>query len=281
MSGNPSIKGVTMDMNHGLHTHDDGDMTLGSHGMLLLGGEVFYMSHLPMFMPPHNFQVILEVSLDDTAGSAVRSHRHVVPEEPYDTFVPDDFPMSELDPRGAGPQRTSITGKIFCGHFERKGKHHPPLATRTVVTIQNVVYFAQLDVQAEHGDDNVLAYLCFGRGRQLHLAHDITAAPDFDQVLTVRAVPGTATNSLGEPLPDDEATLEKFFAERFAVASPVVIGGRSDGPDQRVVPHETVNGSFFATAPPSGFHGFRVQLEAEGEVYMETGDLRKPKPHQG
>lgn len=43
---------------------------------------------------------------------------------------------------------------------------------------------------------------------------------------------------------------------------------------------KTVDGSFFATAPPSGFHGFGVQLEAEREVYIETGDLRKPKGHQ-
>ncbi|GAA2787608.1 hypothetical protein GCM10010441_10860 [Kitasatospora paracochleata] len=265
-----------MDMNHGLHGHHDGDMTLGTHGMLLLGGEVFYMSHLPMFMSPHNFQVILEVSLDDTDGSTVRSHQHVVPEEPYDTFVPEDFPMSELDPRGAGPRRTSITGTIFCGHFERKGGQHPPLAKRTIATVQSVVYFAQLDVEAEHQDDRELSYLCFGRGGQLYLAHEINAAPDFDQVLAVRAVPGTATNPLGERLPDDDATLEKFFAERFAVAEPVAIGGRSDKPDQRVAPPETVHGSFFATAPPSGFHGFGVQLEAEREVYMETGDLRKP-----
>ncbi|MPY56224.1 hypothetical protein [Streptomyces spongiae] len=262
--------------------HDDhhDDTTLGTHGMLLLGGEVFYMSHLPMFMSPHNFQVILEVSLDDTVGSAIRSHRHVVPEEPYDTFVPERFPMSELDPLGSGPRRTSMRGKIVCGHFERKGRHHPPLAARTVVAVESVVHFAELDVHAEHQEDGELAYLCFGRGGRLHLAHAITAAPDFDQLLTVRAVPGTATNLLGERLPDDEATLEKFFAERFAVAERVRVLGRTDGPDQRVVPPETADGAF-SIAPPSGFHGFRVQLEAQEEPYMETGDLGKPEHHHG
>ncbi|MEH0517316.1 hypothetical protein QBC31_42915 [Streptomyces sp. B21-079] len=269
-----------MDMHHGHQTHPDGDATLGSHGMLLLGGEPLYMSHLPMFMAPHNFQVILQVGADDAVSSVLRSHQHVVPEEPYDTFVPEVFPMSELDPRGAGLRRTSMTGKIFCGHFEREGGQHPPLAEHTVVAVQSVVYFSQLDVQAEHRDDTELAYVCFGRGGQLHLAHNITAAPDFDQVLTVRAVPGTATNPLGERLPDAEATLEKFFEERFVVAEPVNIGGRSDSPDHRVVPPATVDGSFFATAPPSGFHGFAVQLEVEREVYMETGDLAKPKRPQ-
>ncbi|WP_333740350.1 hypothetical protein [Streptomyces sp. IBSBF 2806] len=265
-------------MQHG-HPNHGGDPTLGSHGMLIVGGEVLYMSHLPMFMAPHNFQVILQVDVDDAVSSVLRSHRHVVPEEPYDTFVPDDFPMSELDPDGTGPRRTSMTGTIFCGHFERKGGHHPPLAERTVVTVRSVVHFAQLDVQ-EHTGDSELTYLCFGRGGQLHLAHRITAAPDFDQVLDVRAVPGTATNQLGEPLPDDAATMEKFFSERFTVAEPISIG-RNNSPDQRVAPPETVRGLFFATAPPSGFHGFAVQLEAEREVYMETGDLAKPMESQG
>ncbi|MEU1011271.1 hypothetical protein [Streptomyces sp. NPDC005890] len=265
-------------MHQGPHDHGDGDPTLGSHGMLLLGGEAFHMSHLPMFKYPHHFQVVLEVDLDDTVASAVRSHRHRVPGEPYDTFVPEDFPMSELDPLGSGPRRTSMTGDIFCGHFEREGGHHPPLAERIVATVRNVVHFAELDVQAEHRNDAELAYLCFGRGGQLYLAHAITAAPDFDQLLTVRTVPGTATDPLGERLPDDDATLEKFFAERFAVAERVGIPGRTDGPDQRVVPPETVDGAFFI-APPSGVHGFRVQLEAQREVYMETGDLRKPGHH--
>ncbi|MEU6592809.1 hypothetical protein ABZ923_26860 [Streptomyces sp. NPDC046881] len=269
-----------MDRHQGLHHHGDGDPTLGSHGMLLLGGEFFHMSHLPMFRSPHNFRVVLEVGLADTAASVVRSHRHLVPEEPYDTYVPDDFPMSELDPRGSGPRRTSMTGKLVCGHFEREGGQHPPLAERTVVTVQNVVHFAELDVRAKHRDDGELGYLCFGRGGRLYLAHVITGAPDFDQVLTVRTVPGTATDPLGQRLPDDDATLEKFFAERFAVAERVGILGRTDEPDRRVVPPQTVDGAF-SVAPPSGVHGFRVRLEAQREVYMETGDLREPGHHHG
>jgi hypothetical protein len=31
------------------------------HGMLLVGEETLYLSHLPMFHSPHNYQVILEV----------------------------------------------------------------------------------------------------------------------------------------------------------------------------------------------------------------------------
>ena len=35
---------------------------IGLHGMLIVGEETIYVSHLPMWMRPHNFQVILEVT---------------------------------------------------------------------------------------------------------------------------------------------------------------------------------------------------------------------------
>src|SRR2546425_13373360 len=35
---------------------------MGLHGMLIIGEETIYVSHLPMWMRPHNFQVILEVT---------------------------------------------------------------------------------------------------------------------------------------------------------------------------------------------------------------------------
>ena len=35
---------------------------IGHHGMLIVGEETIYVSHLPMWMAPHNFQVILEVT---------------------------------------------------------------------------------------------------------------------------------------------------------------------------------------------------------------------------
>ncbi len=35
---------------------------IGLHGMLIVGEETIYVSHLPMWMAPHNFQMILEVT---------------------------------------------------------------------------------------------------------------------------------------------------------------------------------------------------------------------------
>jgi hypothetical protein len=48
--------------------------TFATHGQLIIGEETIYLSHLPMFMydpmdHPHNFQVILEVTLPDRGHS--------------------------------------------------------------------------------------------------------------------------------------------------------------------------------------------------------------------
>jgi len=45
------------EMHHG-HEPDDPDQSIGIHGMLLVGETPMYLSHGPMFMPPHNYQVI-------------------------------------------------------------------------------------------------------------------------------------------------------------------------------------------------------------------------------
>jgi hypothetical protein len=244
---------------HGEHGAGD---TVGVHGMLLFGQEALYLSHLPMFMHPHNFQVLLEVGFDDAVGEVLRADREASGDG-MQTFAPVRFPIIELDPSGDGPVRTSIEGTAFHGHFERGGN---PITGRVTAEVRNVVYFAELDMQARHSADRELTYLCFGHAGQFHLAHDITASPDFDHVLTARLVPGTVTDPAGRPVDSD-------VTEDFDHAQPVQFRGRSDTPKDRLAPGETVDGSFFATFGPGGSHGFGVQVEIGRELYLELGEL--------
>ena len=106
------------------HTHAGGhseDSSTGVHGMLLFGEEVLYLSHLPMFASPHNFQVLLEVGLDDAAREAFLSDRHVAGDGIH-TFVPQPFPIAELAPRADGPARTSIEGTDLPRSLRAQGQ---------------------------------------------------------------------------------------------------------------------------------------------------------------
>jgi hypothetical protein len=249
-----------MSHHHAHGGHGEGDTT-GVHGMLLFGEEQLYLSHLPMFESPHNFQVLLEVGFDDPVRETLRSDREGGPDRMY-TFVPETFPIVELDPGGEGPARTSIEGTIFRGHFERGGE---PIAEGAVADVQNVVVFHQLDTGEKRAEDRTLSYLCLGEPGQVHLAHEITAKPDFDHVLTAQFVPETVTDMAGRRIA--EPLTEKFFGDR------VEFQGRKDTPGDRLVPGETVRGVLGGTIAPGGFHGFAAQVEAREDVYLEIDEL--------
>ncbi len=247
-------------------THREGDTT-GIHGMLLFGDEeALYLSHLPMFASPHNFQVILEVGFDAAVRDTFLSDRQAAGDGIH-TFVPELFPIVELhDQGGDGPARTSIRGTIFRGHFERGGK---PIAEDIVAAVRHVVYFVELDVAAKRGEDWDLSYLCFGHPGRLYLAHAIKARPDFDHVVSARMVPETVTNPMGELTGADVSTVGYDHAQLVRFRE------RRDTPQDRLAPGEVTRAGFEATFGPEPVvsHGFFVQIEVVSDLYFETGDL--------
>src|SRR5215210_610404 len=84
---------------------------LGVHGMLVFGGQrtedafrsPVYASHLPMFMAPHDFQVILKVS-GKAAGRYGDFVAHFGASEIY-TFEPERFSIDELQPEARAMRR--------------------------------------------------------------------------------------------------------------------------------------------------------------------------------
>ena len=254
---------------NGDHAHHHGGMdhgdTVGLHGMLLFGQDVNYLSHLPMFESPHNFQVILEVRFDDAAAASLASDRGSSADAMY-TFVPELFPIAELaqNPGGEQPARTEITGRIVHGHFEHGGF---TVADNVVAHIEHVIVFQVLDPGAVPNPDRELTYLCFGRAAELFLVHEITARPNFDQVVSARLVPGTGTDQAGRRLSEDVAGRE------FASASPVRFRGRSDTPDSRLAASETVDGFYFQSIGPGGVHGFLTQIEVQQNLYLQIDEL--------
>lgn len=240
------------------HHHED---TTGRHGMLVFGEGALFFSHLPMFHPPHHFQVLVEVRLDDAAAEALAADRRQNPAEIY-TFDPEKFPIGELDP--AGTVRPSIRGTLVHGHFERGGT---PIATDVTATVDQVVYFQKFDLDAPRPDGELMEYLCFGRPGQLFLAHRIEGRPSFDHVVAARMVPGTVTNQAGTALDEDVATIG------YRVAQPVHVG-RRELADLPLAEGESFTGQFHRTASVTGAHGFRVQLDVTAQLYLERDELR-------
>jgi len=229
---------------------------VGIHGMLLFGEGKIYLSHLPMFDPPHNFQVLLHVTmlgegteprsiyLDDRAATGAKLY----------TFVPEEFPISGLI--GDFPQPPSVTsfkGVIFRGHFERGGTQ---LLTGVTATVDEVVYLAELDRTAKPFNGQSLEYLCFGEPGELFLAHTIRNRPSFDHIVPFHFLDsGLADQAL------------------FPTGKPVDFDDREDQPERRLKRNEEISGFFRQSIGPRGQHGFTTRLQIGEEIYLELKEL--------
>src|ERR1700735_2697030 len=109
-----------MEHDHGI-TRDPGrgsapGPAIGIHGMLVAGVQKaddgmrspVYASHLPMFMPPHDFQVLLRVT-GEAASRYGDFVAHFGSGDIY-TFRPEPFSITELDPSGGGPSGGGTAG---------------------------------------------------------------------------------------------------------------------------------------------------------------------------
>src|SRR4051812_13990875 len=104
----------------------------GQHNMIAFGRDIVFLSHLPMFMAPHDAQLILEVTLGAAGGGLQEiwsKERASHPDERLYTMMPERFPLSTLydeDP----PRRGSFRGRFFRCHLERGGVVVPGLSNR-------------------------------------------------------------------------------------------------------------------------------------------------------
>ena len=156
--------------------------------MAVVGTETLFFSHLPMFMSPHDYQVILEARLSQPGGDpqqAYRDDRKRHPDASLYTFNPVAFVLPELAPPAA--KRTKFRGDLFRGHFESPPEFpaDPELIAGGInVDVINVVYFQKLLPQRARPEH--LEYLLFGKDTELFLAHLITGPPDFDHIVSAK-----------------------------------------------------------------------------------------------
>lgn len=162
-----------------------------THGMAVVGTQQIYLSHLPMFHSPHDYQVILEVTLDKASQAKYQQLKATSPDE-FITMVPETFVLPEIV---AHPH--PFKAAFYKGHFERGGSVFIDEAT---VTITQTVYFKKFSPSASK--PALASYLVFGNSSEQFLAHEITAKPDFDQLVRVKfhgAIDNTAGKLIAFP----------------------------------------------------------------------------------
>jgi hypothetical protein len=219
--------------------------------MLIVGTETVFLSHLPIFGSPHDYQVILEASFaksgSDPQGEYFTDRKRTGTR--IYTLEPDRFVLPRL---AAETPLLSFTANIYRGHFERFPTQQEKTAARigqkVDVTVKKVVHFRKFDPTAKKPTE--LEYLLFGKGAELFMAHVVTAPPDFDQILTATSSGQTFTDlALSQGPRVRVSGKTNSIANRIRGTQPVTV-------------QTTANGA-----------ASTVQLQPGIELYFEQGEL--------
>lgn len=112
------------------------------HGMLLFGLQKTYVSHLPMFHAPHDYQHISEVILEDLPRSFVLSQYKKLQNEGQSLFTLEPS-KTDLTQIIDGTQKT-LLARLYQGHFERNGK----LLGSVIINFEKTIYSAKLNASS-------------------------------------------------------------------------------------------------------------------------------------
>ena len=184
---------------------DQSDPEVGFHGMLVVGSDRIYLSHLPMYVIPHRFQGIWEVTFGEEGDQKYRTHHQQKgqAEKQMYTLAPKElFALRALE-----DTKSSFRADVFVGHFEREG--HEKLLTNVKVTIKNPVFWQELS--SSHAPPQFVEYIVFGgattnqktddiNSDELYVAHRLTSPPNYDQILRIVTFPQGRTLNEGSIL---------------------------------------------------------------------------------
>lgn len=226
----------------------------GQHNMFVVGEKAVFLSHLPMFHSEHRFQVILEATFrkdGQSLASIYQTDRQSHPGTKMYTLSPGEiFILSTLfSPNALQPLRKAFLGTVYQGHLERGGAQIEGL-TGVDINVERVVYARELHPAVSKSA--TLGYLLFGKEPEFFVAHQITQAPDFDQIVAVK-IDG-----------------HHFTNEELERGVRVLIPDRENSASHRLKEKETVAAQGHIT----GAHQFlSLQIHVGVEYYFEEGEL--------
>lgn len=172
----------------GLAQHHKKSDTPSVHGMLMFGQNKIYLSHLPMFHSPHNYQVILEVEIPELVKNKYTNSIKNNPVETVYTIVPESFILPDIVMNSK-----PFMAKIFKGHFERGGT---PITENVKLEIKKVIYFKKFSTDSTKPKKS--RYILIGDDKEQFLIHKIVAKPDFDYISKLKIEDAEVINKLNK-----------------------------------------------------------------------------------
>ena len=164
------------------------------HGMVLFGNQETYVSHLPMFHSPHDYQVVMKVSLNEVAQGHTLQKYVAAKQAGHDffTLAPEVFDLTKI----IDGSRTTFQAGLFDGHFERDGTNLGQLQVQITQSIHSH------HLEEGRNDSGQESYFAFGANDEYYAVHLIAGKPSFDAILKVSHPAATALSvPKGQGLP--------------------------------------------------------------------------------
>lgn len=165
-----------------------------NHGFNLLGRKSLVLSHIPMFMPPHQAQLFLEVELTSSGSQdPTDTYLHDQAQTKTTNYVllADPLVLPTLAP-DAPHRLTSFTGKLYRGWPFNNPNTAPLLVSELTVKVTRSIYYQSI-LQGHILTD--LTYLAFASEKATYLVHKLVQPPelqnapkppDFCQILSAK-----------------------------------------------------------------------------------------------
>lgn len=159
-----------------------------NHGLYLFGEQSLLLTHIPMFMPPHQAQLFMEVSLStgdgkDAAPIYLKDKKKTGTLE-Y-VLVSDPLELPTLAP-DAPKRLQSFTGNLYRGWpFDRQWKLNPNqlLIPKVTIKVTRSILYSSIATPTMLKQ---LTYYCFRTTETTYLAHVLSRPPDFVHILTAK-----------------------------------------------------------------------------------------------
>lgn len=170
---------------------------VGNHGMVLFAADdILLASHLPLYQPPHNYQLIYQITLPPTEHKAVLA---TLQKRQQMTLLPQQFDLTQL----IKGQSIMVNAALYHGHFERGGS---VWFDKVPVNFARQLYIRPIQ---QPGTANEARYDVLKINSSYFLIHQIAANPSYDQILRTE-------RPISEPLilkaPADVTALQQLNA---------------------------------------------------------------------
>ncbi|WP_354637408.1 hypothetical protein [Kitasatospora camelliae] len=173
----------------------DTDAPRHGHRFLLIGTGTVFAYHLALyFVPIHAFQMINKFGLDPHLRQTYLDDlaQHQDQQVYYSLFTEGHWPLQEI----VDGTRTSLPVELERVTVDSAGKRtFTKILDETTATCrkEDVVHYQPLDAT---GYPDYLTYLAFGQGPEVHLAHQLAAPKNWDEVITTTQPSGFVQSDL-------------------------------------------------------------------------------------